>query len=63
MKYRSMTKAEIRQIAGCSPNTFRNWMRRIEKDIPGYDPSQRLLNPIQVKRVMELLCLDEDDST
>ena len=63
MKYRSMTKAEIRQIAGCSPNTFRNWMRRIEKDIPGYDPSQRLLNPIQVKRVMELLCLDDDDST
>ena len=62
MKYRSMTKAEIRQIAGCSPNTFRNWMRRIEKDIPGYDPSQRLLNPIQVKRVMELLCLDENDS-
>ena len=57
-----MTKAEIRQIAGCSPNTFRNWMRRIEKDIPGYDPSQRLLNPIQVKRVMELLCLDDDDS-
>ena len=63
MKYRSMTKAEIRQIAGCSPNTFRNWMRRIEKDIPGYDPSQRLLNPIQVKRVMELLCLDDDYST
>ena len=61
MKYRSMTKAEIRQIAGCSPKTFRIWMRKIEKDIPGYQPSQRLLNPIQVKRVMELLCLDDDD--
>ena len=57
-----MTKKQLCAIAGCSPKTFRIWMRKIEKDIPGYQPSQRLLTPIQVKRVMELLCLD-DDST
>ena len=60
--YKSMTKKQLCAIAGCSPKTFRIWMRKIEKDIPGYQPSQRLLTPIQVKRVMELLCLDEDDS-
>ena len=61
--YKSRTKKQMCAIAGCSPKTLRIWMRKIEKDIPGYQPSQRLLTPIQVKRVMELLCLDEDDST
>lgn len=61
MKYQAMTKKQLSALAGCSAKTFSRWMRKIENDIPGYRPTQRLLTPLQVKRVMELLCIDEEE--
>lgn len=53
-----MTKAELARMAGCSPDTFRLWLKRIEPEIPAYRKNQRLLTPAQVKVISELLCIE-----
>jgi len=58
MRYRAMSKAELAQAAGVSQDTFRQWLHRIEAEVPDYDKKQRLLTPAQVKVVSERLCID-----
>lgn len=53
-----MTKAELARKAGCSPDTFRLWLRRLAPSIPDYRPSQRLLTPAQVRFICEKLSID-----
>lgn len=58
MKYRSMTKAELARLAGCSPGTFRVWLRRLAPGIPDYRPKQKILTPAQVRYICEALCIE-----
>lgn len=52
-RYRAASKSILQQSYGCSPYTFRQWIKKINKDLGAYEGG--LYTPKQVQMIVDHL--------
>jgi hypothetical protein len=50
---KTYSKKELRLLYNLSEDVFRGWLNRIKDKIPHYDPTCKLLSPLQVEAIFK----------